>query len=179
MSCDFTLFPWESPDRTDGAAGLLLNDQNRKVGDSDDESCAAAGKGQCIMDYGVLRRSFVDITSQRTNEFNIFRKTFYRPTLTTPRPSLHKDTLLAPSHLACVPELSSLVYIFIYLNFPHLTTFYFPPTTVATSVLVPFRIAQLLLFSTVTLLYFYFPVLCGRLEYLYLVCEKVRPVDSS
>lgn len=48
-------------------------------------------------------------------------------TPTTPRPSLHKDTLLAPSHLACVPELSSLVYIFIYLNFPHLTTFYFPP----------------------------------------------------
>lgn len=54
--------------------------------------------------------------SQRTNERVEYVYSTKHSTPTTSGPWLHK-------------ELSSLVYIFIYLNFPHLTTFYFPLTS--------------------------------------------------
>lgn len=92
---------------------LLLNDQNRKV-TATRRRVKVLYRTQCIM-VSFAVRSFDDITvtkNERTSWVCIFHKTFNPHHL---GPWLHK-------------ELSSLVYIFIYLNFPHLTTFYFPLT---------------------------------------------------
>lgn len=150
---------------------LLLNDQNRKV-TATRRRVKVLYRTQCIM-VSFAVRSFDDITvtkNERTSWACIFHKTFNPHHL---GPWLHK-------------ELSSLVYIFIYLNFPHLTTFYFPLTCPPNNrrFVGPFQIAPVSLIrldhpTASTMLYLYFPFLCaGRLIYLYSVCEKVESTSG-
>lgn len=150
---------------------LLLNDQNRKV-TATRRRVKVLYRTQCIM-VSFAVRSFDDITvtkNERTSWVCIFHKTFNPHHL---GPWLHK-------------ELSSLVYIFIYLNFPHLTTFYFPLTCPPNNrrFVGPFQIAPVSLIrldhpTASTMLYLYFPFLCaGRLIYLYSVCEKVESTSG-
>lgn len=150
---------------------LLLNDQNCKV-TATRRRVKVLYRTQCIM-VSFAVRSFDDITvkkNERTSWVCIFHKTFNPHHL---GPWLHK-------------ELSSLVYIFIYLNFPHLTTFYFPLTCPPNNrrFVGPFQIAPVSLIrldhpTASTMLYLYFPFLCaGRLIYLYSVCEKVESTSG-
>lgn len=94
---------------------LLLNDQNRKVTATrrDDEWKSCTGHSVLWCPSPFVRSTTSQ--SQRTNERVEHVYSTKHSTPTTSGPWIHK-------------ELSSLVYIFIYLNFPHLTTFYFPLT---------------------------------------------------
>lgn len=152
---------------------LLLNDQNRKVTATrrDDEWKSCTGHSVLWCPSPFVRSTTSQ--SQRTNERVEYVYSTKHSTPTTSGPWLHK-------------ELSSLVYIFIYLNFPHLTTFYFPLTCPPNNrrFVGPFQIAPVSLIrldhpTASTMLYLYFPFLCaGRLIYLYSVCEKVESTSG-